>query len=92
MACGTPVLAYATGGIPEIIGADECAGRLVGADDEQALANALIATLADPRGAHQMAAASLTRVRNLFDPQQAAERYMRLFQQLIAGSAGAAVR
>jgi glycosyltransferase involved in cell wall biosynthesis len=82
MACGTPVLGYATGGIVEAIGEDGQAGRLARADDMDDLARKLIDVLADPTGAQQMAVVALDRTRHLFDPQQAADRYEQLFRTL----------
>ena len=82
MACGTPVLAYATGGVVEAIGEDERAGRLVRPDDIDHLSRTLVEVLADPTGAQQMAVVALERTRSLFDPQQAANRYEQLFHAL----------
>jgi glycosyltransferase involved in cell wall biosynthesis len=82
MACGTPVLGYATGGIVDAIGADGQAGRLARADDAGDLARHLIESFADPTGTQQMAVAALARARRLFDPQQAADRYEQLFSAL----------
>jgi len=85
MACGTPVAAYATGGMREVIGADGQAGRLATADDPADLARVLIEVLRDPAGAARMAQGALVRVRELFDPEQAADRYEQLFSTLARG-------
>lgn len=82
MACGTPVLGYATGGIVDAIGEDGQAGRLARADDVDDLSRTLIELLADPLDAQRMAVAALVRARRLFDPQQAADRYEQLFSGL----------
>lgn len=82
MACGTPVLAYASGGMAEVVGTDERAGRLARPDDAGDLARILTETLADPGAAQRRAAAALQRVRELFDPRLAADRYERLFTVL----------
>lgn len=82
MACGTPVLAYATGGMAEVIGADGHAGRLARPDDPDDLARVLIDMLRDSAGRERMAAAGLARARALFDPQRAAARYEELFAAL----------
>jgi glycosyltransferase involved in cell wall biosynthesis len=82
MACGTPVAAYATGGMREVIGVDGQAGRLATADDPADLARVLVEVLRDPAGAARMAQDALTRARELFDPQQAADRYEQLFSAL----------
>jgi glycosyltransferase involved in cell wall biosynthesis len=53
MAVGTPVVAYAHGGLPEMLG--DC-GRLVPPDDRGALRDAILELLTD-RAAHEQAAA-----------------------------------
>lgn len=88
MACGTPVLGYATGGIVEAIGEDGQAGRLARADDVDDLARVLIDVLAAPTTAQRMAVAALARTRSLFDPQLAADRYVQLFSTLCSGRPG----
>lgn len=55
MACGAPVVAAATGGLPELI--DGSVGAVVPADDAGALADALLAELADRRRGKGAAAA-----------------------------------
>ena len=89
MACGTPVLAYATGGMREVIGGDGEAGRLAAADDAIELGRALIEMLADRAGAERMADAALARVRDRFDPGRAADRYEQLFSALCGGGQAA---
>jgi len=84
MACGTPVIAYGTGGMREVIGADGEAGRLAAPDDPADLGRVLVEVLGDPIGAERMASAALARARALFDPKQAAERYEQLFTRLCA--------
>jgi len=84
MACGTPVVGYATGGIPEIIGEDGLAGRLARPDDAADLSRVLVEVLGQSDSAQRMATAALQRVRQLFDSQQAVERYDRLFTSLAA--------
>lgn len=84
MACGTPVLGYATGGITEAIGEDGQAGRLARADDVDDLARTLIEMLTDAAAVQRMGSAALSRVSTLFDPQRAADRYEQLFSKLCA--------
>lgn len=84
MACGTPVLGYATGGMREVIGRDGDAGWLAAPDDPADLARVLIDALRDRDHAARLAAAGLERVRALFDPHQAADRYEQLFASLCA--------
>jgi glycosyltransferase involved in cell wall biosynthesis len=62
LAVGTPVVATAIGGSPEVIRDGET-GRLVPANDAPALAKAIVASLRDPAGARAMARAGQTFVR-----------------------------
>lgn len=82
MACGTPVLAYATGGIPELIGSDGQAGRLARPDDANDLAARLTELLADPVARERLADNALERLRQRYAPQRAAEQYEELFLKL----------
>ncbi len=58
-ACGTPVVAYASGGMREVIGADAVAGRLAAPDDRDDLARAVVEVLRDAELASRLAAAGL---------------------------------
>ncbi len=87
MACGTAVVGYASGGIPEVIGEDGVAGRLARPDDVEHLGRVLIELLADPAGARRMAINALERVRTLFDPQRSADQYEQLFSSLCSAAA-----
>ncbi len=78
MACGTPVVAYAVGGIPEALGAPCPTGYLAPPDQPEALAAALLAALGDRDGANRHAAAALERARALFEPAHIAAQYERL--------------
>jgi glycosyltransferase involved in cell wall biosynthesis len=83
MACGTPVLAYATGGMAELIGSDGDAGRLARADDAADLTRVLIAMLQDAPQCAALAQRGLQRIRALGDAEQAVDRYERLFAELV---------
>ena len=67
MACGLPVIANAAGALPEVVGTDGSAGRLVPPRDPRALAAAIArrARRAGPRRAHGRAAAR-ARVQRVF--------------------------
>lgn len=82
MACGTPVAAYATGGMDEVIGADGGAGRLATADDGDDLARVVIEVLRDAAAADRLARAALDRVRQHFDSAHIAEHWETLFAAL----------
>ncbi len=87
MACGTPVAAYAVGGVPEIIGSDRDAGRLVRPDDPDDLARALVEVLSDRLAAQRLALGGLQRVRDHFDPERMADRWEGLFDTLVGRNA-----
>jgi glycosyltransferase involved in cell wall biosynthesis len=82
MACGTPVVAYATGGVTEAIGEHGDTGLLATPDDSEDLARQLMKILADPELAAKIAARALNRVRVRFDAQAAVDRYESLFSSL----------
>jgi glycosyltransferase involved in cell wall biosynthesis len=63
MAVGTPVVAYAHGGLPEMLG--DC-GRLVPPGDRDALRDGILDLLGDPRAYEQAAACGRARVKERF--------------------------
>jgi glycosyltransferase involved in cell wall biosynthesis len=79
MACGTPVIAYAVGGIAEALGET---GFLVEPDDVGRLGTALREVLADRPRAEAMATRALERARQRFDPERIADRFEALFAKL----------
>lgn len=79
-AAGKPVVAYADGGIPEIV-ADGETGLLVPKGDRGALANALLRLLADPASARRMGSAGRERMATEFRPEAAGAR----FADVVAG-------
>lgn len=83
MACGTPVAAYAVGGVPEIIGSDETAGRLVRPDDADDLQRVVGELLADDAGTRRMAANALHRIGDHFAPERMAERWETLLESIV---------
>jgi glycosyltransferase involved in cell wall biosynthesis len=82
MACGTPVIAYATGGVIEAIGEDGGAGLLAAPDDPEDLARQIMKLLADPEAAASVTTRALERVRERFDAQIAVDQYESLFINL----------
>lgn len=72
MLAGKPVVASRVGAVPEIV-ADGETGLLVPADDERALADALLALLDDPTRARAMGAAGLARARSEFSVARMAD-------------------
>ena len=80
MAMALPVVATATGGVPEIV-VEKQTGLLVPPRDPEALADALLAAMADPEAAAEMGRAGRERVCELFDARATAERVQELYEQ-----------
>ena len=86
MACGVPVLASASGGVPELI-EDGVTGRLVPRLDTQALTRALREMSTDPARLLEMGAAARIRAQRLLTWARSAERLERLYGGLSATTA-----
>ncbi|MEU4658528.1 glycogen synthase [Streptomyces sp. NPDC023723] len=84
MACGTPVVASRTGGIPEVV-ADGETGVLVDVDDdfEAGLARALDSVIGDPDRARRMGAAGRERAVAEFGWDTVARRTVRLYEDVL---------
>jgi glycosyltransferase involved in cell wall biosynthesis len=83
MACGTPVVAYASGGVVEAISKHEEGGLLAKPDDPADLSRAIRRVLHDADFAATLARKGLARARELFDPEHAADQYEQLLTSLI---------
>ena len=83
MACGVPVLASASGGVPELV-EDGVTGKLVPRLDAQALADALRELSADPARLRAMGRAARTRAERLLTWERSADRLEQLYLALIA--------
>ena len=74
MACGTPVIAWSCGAVPEVVD-DGITGRIVNSEDEAVAA------------VHEVAALDRRRIRHVFERRFTAEvmarRYLDLYQQLL---------
>ncbi|MFI8215092.1 glycogen synthase [Streptomyces sp. NPDC085932] len=84
MACGTPVVASAVGGIPEVVD-DGRTGLLVPAGDgfEAGLARAMDTVLGDPRAARRMGEAGRERAVGEFGWDAVARRTVRLYEEIV---------
>lgn len=80
MSCGTPVVAFARGGIPELL--DPCAGRLVAPGDVHAMAAAIPEVLALDRFTVRQHAIDRCSAEAMLD------NYLTLYQQMITESGG----
>jgi glycosyltransferase involved in cell wall biosynthesis len=82
MACGIPVLASASGGVPELI-EDGTTGRLFPRLDTQALARALRELSADPARLREMGRAARARAERLLTWKRSAERLEEIYLGLV---------
>jgi len=82
MACGLPVVANAAGALPEVVGTDGEAGRLVAPRDPRALAAVLAEVLSDPARARRMGRAARARVERLFRWDTAAAGLIEVFEEV----------
>jgi starch synthase len=84
MACGTPVVASAVGGIPEVVD-DGTTGLLVPPGDgfEAGLARAMDAVLGDPAAARRMGEAGRERAVGEFGWDAVARRTVRLYEEIV---------
>ena len=81
MACATPVIATAVGGIPEQI-IDGDTGYLVAAGDSQVLSEKMAYVLANPKIRDLLGEASVKRVSEHFTLELQAQRYIDWFRQI----------
>ncbi|MGI0071710.1 MAG: glycosyltransferase family 4 protein [Thermoplasmata archaeon] len=83
MAAGTPIVASAVGGVPEVVDGGR-AGRLVPHGDAAALAEALRSVTADPAATRAMVTVGAGRVRE-YDWSVATARHRSLYEELRVG-------
>ena len=84
MACGVPVVATATGGLPEVV-ADGETGYLRPVGDVDALAAAALAILTDDDLARRFAAAGRRRAIAEFSQDKMVARYRSLYERVLTG-------
>lgn len=85
MACGTPVLAFSSGGIPDAV-QDGVNGRLVSTGDVNALAERLVELVSDKGLRERLGAEASTYVHGAYTPKIQADRYTALFEDLLESS------
>jgi glycosyltransferase involved in cell wall biosynthesis len=83
MACGLPVVANAAGALPEVVGSDGSAGRLVPPRDPNALAAALADVLGDPARLERMGRAARARIESTFRWRDAAAELARVLEDTV---------
>jgi glycosyltransferase involved in cell wall biosynthesis len=83
MACGLPIVAFAAGGIPEMID-DGKTGLLAPVGDLQALTQAMEQLLANRDERAAMGHEAVSRVRRHYTIAQQAESYLQLYRELLA--------
>jgi glycosyltransferase involved in cell wall biosynthesis len=84
MACGVPVVAFAAGGLKDLV-CDEETGRLAPVGDVKALRALLKEVLSSPQQTAKMAEASRIRAISEYTLERQAERYISLYQKLLSG-------
>ncbi len=80
--CGTPVVAYADGGLIDVV-RPEHGGTLVAVGDTRALGEALARLLADEASAHERGMAAREDMLARFSPEAVAGRYLSHYRQAV---------
>jgi glycosyltransferase involved in cell wall biosynthesis len=83
MACGLAVIANAAGALPEVVGTDGRAGRLVPPRNPRVMADAMWEVLRDPEETTRMGRAARERVERIFQWDQAAAQLVDVFEEVI---------
>jgi glycosyltransferase involved in cell wall biosynthesis len=83
MSCGLPVIANAAGALPEVVGTDGSAGRLVPLKNARAMADAILEVIGEPGRAEAMGAAARRRVERVFQWKDAAAGLVDVFEDTI---------
>ena len=83
MACGIPVLAFETGGVPDVL-TNGVNGVLVPQGDVDALAENIVALVGNEALRQSLGAEATAYAQRAFAPNIQAERYITLFQELIS--------
>ncbi len=83
MALGTPVVATAVGGVPEVV-SDRVNGLLVHSGDDRALANACAALTHDSDLAERLSANGRRAVSEMFSQARSGEALTRVYQEIVS--------
>ena len=81
-ACGTPVVAFRTSGLCDIV-EDRITGALAEPFDPESLASAIQWVLEDPIRCRALGAAARARAERLWDPQRIAGLYADVYRQAL---------
>ena len=90
MTTGTPVLATAVGGVPEVVGHDR-SGWLVPPNDPQAFATAIVSLIDDPQRLRHYGREGRAMVERKFTRERMVEKTFELYQSLLQGANTAAL-
>ena len=82
MSCGTPVVAFDVGGVPDMV-TDSVNGLLVKAFDTQKMGEAIVSLLVDPEKRSAMGKACRERVSNDYALDVQAGNYLKLYDDLL---------
>jgi len=83
MACGTPPVAFAAGGLPELV-TDGRDGLLVPSQDDAAFSRAVASLLADPARLEAMGRAARETAVGRFSPERIVPQYEEVYASLVA--------
>jgi glycosyltransferase involved in cell wall biosynthesis len=83
LACSVPVVAFAAGALPEVLGADGECGHLIAPYDTAAMADAIVALLERPDDALEMGIAGRRRVIERFDWGRAAQQTAAVYEEVL---------
>ena len=79
--CGTPVVAFDTGGLPDIV-ADRTTGALAEPFEPASLASAIRWVLEDPHRRRELGAAAKQRAEQLWAPSRIASLYAEIYENV----------
>ena len=82
MACGTPVVATAVAGVPEVL-TDGCNGLLVPPDNPDAMASAVARLLDDPALAERLTRSAWEYAQEHLQPDKLSAAYLRVYSSLV---------